>query len=241
MKGWWCWLAALPIAAALPVQADGPLLQPLGAAGEPPPAPWHLAGLPRQRKPLTQFTVIDLDGRRALRIEADGSYGNLVHPLRTEADALKLSWQWRVDQLLEAADLRQKSGDDIAAKVCVFFDEPMSQVPFVERQLLRMARAASDEPLPAATVCYVWDSRLPEGTALYNAYTHRVRYIVVQSGPAQLRRWVAERRDVAADFRLLFGDESPQVPAIVGVGVGADADNTGGRSLAHVADLVLAP
>lgn len=235
------WLAALPLAAALHVQAEGPLLQPLGAAGEPPPAPWHRAGLPHQRKPFTQFSVVDLDGRRALRIEADSSYGNLVHALRVDAGALKLSWQWRVDQLLEAADLRQKSGDDIAAKVCVFFDEPMAQVPFVERQLLRMARAASDEPLPAATVCYVWDAHLPEGSALYNAYTHRVRYIVVHSGPAQLRRWVAERRDVAADFLLLFGDESPQVPAIVGVGVGADADNTHGRSLAYVADLVLAP
>lgn len=241
MKGWRRWLAALPLAAVLPAPADGPLLQPLGAAGEPPPAPWHVAGLPHQRKPFTQFSVVDLDGRRALRIEADESYGNLVHPLRVEAGGLKLAWQWRVDQLVEAADLRQKSGDDMAAKVCVFFDEPMAQVPFVERQLLRMARAASDEPLPAATVCYVWDVRLAEGTALYSAFTHRVRYLVAQSGPAQLRRWVTERRDVAADFRLLFGDECPQVPAIVGVGVGADADNTHGHSLAYVADLVLGP
>ena len=117
----------------------------------------------------------------------------------------------------------------------------MSQVPFVERQLLRVARAASDEPLPAATVCYVWDRTLPAGTTLDNAYTHRMRYLVLRSGAASLSRWQPERRDVGADFLKLFGNESTQIPPIVGVAVGADADNTHGHSVAHVADLVLAP
>jgi len=123
----------------------------------------------------------------------------------------------------------------------VFFELPMSQVPFVERQLLRVARAASDEPLPAATVCYVWDRTLPAGTTLDNAYTHRMRYLVLRSGASSPARWQAERRDVGADFLKLFGNESTQIPPIVGVAVGADADNTHGHSVAHVADLVLAP
>lgn len=232
--------ALLFLALALPAHGDLVLLQPLGPPGEP-VAPWHVVGLPQQHKPYTRFAVVDIDGRRALRIEADASYGNLVHPLRVEAAGLKLSWQWRVDRLVEQADLRVRSGDDSAAKVCVAFDEPMAQVPFVERQLLRMARAASEEALPASTVCYVWDAHLPAGTAMYNAFTHRLRYLVVQSGDRDLRRWVAERRDVSADFLTLFGDESPKVPPIIGVAVGADADNTRDRSLAYVADLVLAP
>ena len=36
-------------------------------------------------------------------------------------------------------------------------------------------------------------------------------------------------------------DESKEVPPVTGVAVGADADNTHGHSLAHVADLVLEP
>jgi len=52
---------------------------------------------------------------------------------------------------------------------------------------------------------------------------------------------VQERRDVAADFMQLFGAESPQVPPIVGVAIGADTDNTHGHSLGHVAGLVLEP
>lgn len=233
-------IAILALAAAA-AAAQGPALAPLESADGGFATPWHVAGLPHQKKPLTRFSIVDIDGRQALRVEADGSYGNLVHPLRLLRPAARLSWQWRVDDLNEAADLRSKPGDDTALKVCVFFDLPIEQVPFVERQLLRLARTQSEEPLPAATVCYVWDVRLPPGTELDNAYSRRVRFIVLRSGPAAAHEWQQERRDVASDFRRLFGDESAEVPAIVGVGIGADADNTRGRSLGHVAGLVLQP
>ena len=233
--------ATLLLVSAGRAQADLQLLQPFATAGGTINAPWHLASLPHQKRPLTRFSVLELDGRRALRVEADGSYGNLVHPLRVDGTALTLSWQWRVGEFVAESDLATKRGDDTAVKVCVFFEMPMSQVPFVERQLLRVARAASDEPLPAATVCYVWDRTLPAGTTLDNAYTRRMRYLVLRSGAASPARWQPERRDVGADFLKLFGKESAQIPPIVGVAVGADADNTHGHSVAHVADLVLAP
>lgn len=233
--------ATLLLAVAGRAQADGQLLQPFGTAAGTLNAPWHLAGLPLQKKPFTRFSVAELDGHRALRVEADNSYGNLVHPLRVDGTALTLSWQWRVDQFVADSDLATKRGDDTAIKVCVSFELPMSQVPFVERQVLRVARAASDEPLPASTVCYVWDRTLPAGTTLDNAFTHRMRYLVLRSGAPSPARWQTERRDVGADFLKLFGNESAQIPPIVGVAVGADADNTHGHSVAHVADLVLAP
>jgi len=114
-------------------------------------------------------------------------------------------------------------------------------VPFFERQLLRLARTRSAEPLPAATVCYVWDATLPAGTTLPNAYTRRVRYLVLRGAAEAAGTWQAEHRDLGADFLRLFGDESPQVPPVTGVAIGADADNTHGQGLAFVADLVLQP
>ncbi|MBV9890271.1 MAG: DUF3047 domain-containing protein [Rhizobacter sp.] len=231
--------AALWAFAATGTLAADSALMPFGAVGGPPQAPWKVVGLPQQSKPFTRFSVVEVDGKRALKIEADLSYGNLVHPVKDVASPAQLSWQWRIEKPIETADLREKRGDDTAVKVCVFFDLPMDNVPFADRQLLRLARSKTSDPVPTATVCYVWDNKLPAGTTLDNAFTRRMRYIVLESGTDRLNKWVAEKRDVAADFLKLFGDESKTVPPIVGVAVGADADNTQGHSVAYVSGVTL--
>lgn len=54
---------------------------------------------------------------------------------------------------------------------------------------------------------YVRDGKLPVGTVVINPRSDRIREIVVDSGPAELRRWRDRRRDLAADLRLAFGEE----------------------------------
>jgi hypothetical protein len=226
--------ALLMAAVAMPLQA-APILPPLTES-----VGWVPALLPQQTLPLTRFAPVDLDGVRVLRIEAQRSYGNLMHELPADARAARsLSWRWRVERFADGADLRRKAGDDAAAKVCVMFDLPLERVPFLERQTLRMARAAAGERLPAATLCYVWDATLPAQSVLPNAYTRRLRWIVLQGAGSPLGRWQAERRDLTADFIAAFGDESRELPPLRAVLVGADADNTGGHSVAHVVDLEL--
>ncbi len=222
-----------------PALAGGPLLvQPAGAA-DVPAAPWHVLGLPQQSKPFTQFRVVTLDGQRVLRIEAQASYGNLVHPVLEQPNAQRLAWRWRLDEPNPAADLRRKDGDDSPLKVCALFDLPTAAVPFVERQVLRIARLRSGEMLPAASVCYVWDAHLPPGTVLDNAFTRRLRMIVLRGPEAGLHTWHTEQRDVWADFLRLFADEAQAVPPLVGIAIAADADNTQGRSLGHIGSISL--
>lgn len=235
-------LAQLP--STTPAQSkpfSPPQLQAFAAAGVFPLPPWRQVNLPDLKFPATRFAAVEIDGQSALRVEAEGSYGNLVHPLAWSQPAGRLAWRWRVDELNAEADLRRREGDDTTLKVCLMFDLPLANVPFLERQLLRLARSRSSEPLPAATLCYLWDARLPAGTTLDNAYTRRVRFIVLQGGVGPQPAWRQESRDIAADFMRLFGDEAAQVPPLVAVLVGADADNTQGRSRAHVADLRLLP
>ena len=234
-------LAGAPVQVAL---ADGGpvLLTPLiGIGPGPQPAlPWHVTGLPAQRKPLTQFEVVALDGERVLRVEATRSYGNLVHPLRVDAGAhLSLSWRWRIDEALPAADLRDRRSEDLPLRVCALFDLPLAAVPFIERQLLRAVRSGSDDDPPSAGVCYVWDSHLAPGSELASPFTRRIRYIVLRGPESPLHGWRSEKRDIGADFLVLFGDESRSVPPLIGVAIGADADNTAGHSLAYVADVAL--
>jgi Protein of unknown function (DUF3047) len=221
-------------AGSLQAQELPPLVAPDGRIGK----DWRVVGLPGQKLPLTQYAAVQIDGRAALRIEARGSYGNVVHDWpRGRALPRTLRWTWRVDQPNTHADLTTKAGDDAAARVCLSFDHDIERVPFVERQLLRMARARSGEALPAATLCYQWDARLPPGTLVDNVYSRRVRILVLRGQGAAPGTWFAESRDIAADFLRAFGDEAREVPALSAVIVAGDADNTGASTLAYVADL----
>jgi hypothetical protein len=213
-------------------------LAPLAGRGAEPAAPWRWAGLPQQTLPATRYSVVELDATRVLRVEADRSYGNLVHDLPAGTQAGSLAWRWRVDRPTVGADLTRRSGDDAALKVCAMFDMPASQVPFVERQMQRMAQARSADKLPAATLCFVWDEALPEGTVIVNPYTRRVRSIVIQGVRG---RWSEERHELAAAFLRAFGDEAQTVPPLIAIVVSADGDNTGSHSLAYLDALRLTP
>jgi hypothetical protein len=236
---------------ALSVLAAAATLGPLvsgsglgGAPGEEPPrigAGWRVATLPRQTKPVTRFGAERIDGRAVLRVEAQRSYGNLVFDLPSVPVPQRLNWAWRVQQGNAAVDLQKKAGDDTAVKVCMSFDLPLDRVPFLERQLLRAARVASGELLPAATLCWVWGGKEAHGSQLDSPFTRRVRYIVLRNDSDALATWFEESRDVAADFRRSFGEEAEPAPPAIAVIVGGDADNTAGHSVAHVGQLRFEP
>ena len=202
-----------------------------------------MVGLPKKNKPLTHFDIVPMDGQRVLRVDADHSYANLVHDLPgiALAPGTQLRWRWRLDQPLSETDLRHRAGDDSPLKVCALFDMPLEKIGFVERNLLRVARSASGEKLPAATLCYVWDATLPAGTLLNNAFTQRLRMIVLDSGELHLGQWFTHTQDLAADLRRAFGNESATLPPLDAVLVGADSDNTAGHSLGYVGDVTLSP
>ena len=216
-----------------------PALQMLPALvqGEQIGAGWRVVTLPQQKPPVTRYSAEMVGGRQALRIEAKASYGNLVFEPPTPTVPSRLSWAWRVQQPNPGSDLTSKAGDDLAAKVCVSFDLPLNRVPFIDRQLLRLARSRSGENLPAATLCWVWGGGSVQGQAVDNAYTRRVRYIVLRRQDETLDTWFEESRDVAADFKRVFGDEAASPPPLLAVIVAGDADNTGASSVAHVTAL----
>ena len=196
---------------------------------------WHLSGLPgQQAAPVTRFEFNSLAGEPALQLTTHKSYGVLAHDWSGPTTA-ELTWRWRVDQPLEQADLAIKKGDDAAVKVCVMFDQPLADIPVLQRAALALARAATGQAVPNATVCYVWDQRYPAGTSGANPYSARVRYMVLDG--ARLNQWTTQRRRVSEDFQRLFGSESAVTPPVTTVAVGADSDNTQGHSVAYVSQL----
>ena len=221
--------------ATVPVGRLAPLLTQQGELNP----DWRFVGFPKKHAdlPATRFEVATLSAsQHALRVSTASSYGTLVHDWQGPAPGALL-WNWRLDMPLTGGkatpDLTTKQGDDAALKLCVSFDHPLERVPLLERTLLRLARSISGEALPAATVCYVWDSAQPAGLRGANPYTQRVRYISLRGTEAPLGQWLTERRRPEQDYLDLFKNEAPDnvVPQILAVVLGADSDNTASTSL----------
>jgi Protein of unknown function (DUF3047) len=250
--------------AGKPVTTLSATLSPFSTAtGAEPPKPWRAVGLPKGKAPLTRMDMATLEGERVLRLATDKSYGTLSHALPALAlgPQATLRWKWRVDQGIPAADLRRKEGDDSPLRVCALFDLPLDNLGLMERTVMRIARSTTGEALPAATLCYVWDTQLPTGTLLPNPYTRRVRFMVLNSGDSPLGTWVSHERKLSADFLRAFksdmgGDtgkdtgkdageaaapDTARLPPLVAIVVGADSDNTGGTSLSYIGDVLLKP
>ena len=201
---------------------------------------WQLSGLPDRKTPLTRFEPVQVDGESVLSLRTQASYGVLTHRWQGRAPTF-LNWRWRLDQSLPNADIKIKAGDDAALKVCVMFDQPQADIPFLQRATLVLARRSTAQDLPNATLCYLWDSRYPTGTHGANPYTDRVRFLVLEGTESAKGQWVQQRRRIADDFALLFGQESKIMPPIIAVAVGADSDNTRGSSLGYLTRLSWQP
>jgi hypothetical protein len=178
------------------------------------------------------------DGRTVLRAHAESAFGTIAFETHVDMGAKPLlAWRWKIDHVVAGADTRTRKGDDYAARVYVTFAVPASALSVAERAKLKVAAALHGADMPTASLCYVWDNRLPVGTLRASPYTDRVRTIVLRSGNGEAGKWVSEVRDLDADFRAAFGAENPgPVPAVTGIAIGNDSDQTGDTVTAWFGD-----
>ncbi len=207
-------------------------------ATPPPPTPtdgWHSVALPG--KQATHYNTGHHQGRVAVMAHAEGSASMWRRKLKVPAQELRevsFSW-WVQDQPLNAsvADVNRA---DSAARVLFAFDGNIATLPSRTRALFELAEALTGETPPYATLMYVWDATAPVGSVIINPRSDRIRKIVVDSGTAQLGRWRDHRRNLADDFRLVFG-EAPG--ALTSVAVMADSDNTRSTAKSWFGDIHL--
>ncbi len=210
-----------------PLAAAAVLL--VACAAPPPPGAgdgWHEVPLPGKQP--TAYRWAEKDGRRALAAHAERSASMWRKRVDVEPARLgQVSFSWWVEDLIPKASVAEVDREDAPARVLFGFDGDRSTLPLRTRMKFELAQALSGETPPYATLMYVWDSSAPVGSVIVNPRTDRVRKIVLDSGPGELRRWREHRRDLAADFRRAFGEEPGR---LVSIAVMTDSDNTGSRA-----------
>jgi len=204
------------------------------APGAPLPAPWQplvFRNIPRH----TRYALVSRDSVTVLEAQAENAASGVARPLDIDAKSYPiLRWRWKVANLIEKSDPTRKSGDDYPARLYITFRRSSSDASSFDRAWSAMARAFYGVEPPHAGISYIWERAVPRGSILPNAYTDRVRMIVVESGPEKVGQWVAEERNVYEDYRRAFGEEPPMIS---GIALMTDSDNTGGSVTAWYGDI----
>jgi len=209
-------LLTLCAAALLAACASAPVAPPPTAEG------WQPLLLPG--KTATQYSWTEKDGRPALAAASDRSASIWRKRLQPSlAQVGEVSFSWWVQGLIPNASVADIDHEDAVARVIFGFGGDSDKLPLKTRMKFELAQALTGEAPPYATLMYVWDSKLPVGTVVVNPRSDRIRKIVVDSGPGELRRWRDHKRDLAADFRLAFGEEPGP---LMSMAVMTDSDNS---------------
>lgn len=223
-----CLLCALALAACqtpatvTPDAADdrAPAVQPTipGGAFE----GWLPRPMPSKR--WADFQPVVQDGLAGLQLQANASLSFLHRELQPpRIDVQRVAWSWWLGNELPEADLAQADISDSPVRLLLAFDGDRDRLTGRQAMASELVRLLTGHELPFATLTYVWTRQYAPGTVLHNPRSDRIRYLVVEQGPARLGRWLSYERDIQADYRNAFG-EAPG--PLVGVGLMTDTDNT---------------
>ncbi len=190
-------------------------------------------------KTPSQFNYTRTDGRDAMAVMAASSASMLRSATRIEpAEMGKVRFSWKVPELIANADMALRDADDSPVRIILAFEGDRSKFSPRDAMLSELALTLTGEPLPYATLMYVWCNKRAPGTVISSPRTDRIRKMVVESGAMKLDQWLDYERDIRGDFERAFG-EAPG--ALVGVGIMTDSDNTRSTARAWYGPVRLAP
>jgi len=201
------------------------------------PSAWQTVLLSSNKQP-TDYTLVADEGVVVLRASAKGSASILAW--RTDFDPRAfpmLSWRWKVTKSIAGADTRARRSEDSPARVMISFSGNPASLKAGDRAAGALAEAISGHALPYAVLMYIWGAKVPPESTTVSALTSRIRMIAVSSDDEGAGRWQSYRRNLADDYRRVFGEEPGRVTAIE---LMTDTDNTGAVAETFYGDLTLA-
>jgi hypothetical protein len=152
----------------------------------------------------TKYAIVKEGGNSVLKAIAENSASGLGVKFEGIAPkGLTMTWRWKIDRIPPGGSDNVKSSFDHTARMFVAFKTRIG---------------------PPRTINYVWANTVPAGKTFEHPSSGRSRFVVLQSGNQKAGEWLTEKRDVATDWKRLFGDDD--VPQIVGLGFMTDSDGT---------------
>ena len=123
-------------------------------------------------------------------------------------------------------------------RVMIGFDGDSSKLGFKDKFKSSLAQAASGQPLPYATLMYIWGEKVPLDSITVSAHTSRIRMLALNVDDKGIGKWQSFTRNVVDDFKRAFNEDPGKV---ISIQLLTDTDNTGGDALAYYGDISFGP
>jgi hypothetical protein len=163
--------------------------------------------------PQHDMTIEENDGRRVLHLKGKIESSTIRKDIKGKVNLTEtpiLEWTWKAVVLPTNADCRKKALDDQAAQLYVVWPR-------------------FPEAVRSQIIGYIWDTTAPVGTIVKSEKTGTVTYVVVRSGAADLGKWLTERRNVAEDYRKIYGG-APDNPGMISLAIDSDDTSSAAES-----------
>jgi hypothetical protein len=207
-------------------------------AGGPPPPEWKHLQL-ASFKNNTDYTTVVEDGAVVIRAMSHNAASFLG--LQTDFDPHKfpmLSWRWKVAQGIPTANTADQAKEDAPVRLIVAFAGDTSKLSFKDRFAASAAQTISGQPLPYATLMYVWGGKVAVDSITVSSRSARVRMIAVAADEQGVGKWQSYSRNLVDDFKRAFTEDPGNVTSLE---LMTDTDNTGADAQAYYGDITVGP
>jgi hypothetical protein len=158
--------------------------------------------------PPTQYSKA---GKGIIKAESLGGRASLFKEVEEkEKNFSKLSWKWKISNVVHSAIETRKDRFDAAARVMVVFGKASG------------FRGFGGEP-SGFKIEYIWASHLPRGHIFDHPGEKNCKVYVLESGEGKAGQWVYEERNIHKDFKTAF-DKEPD--GVLAIGIQTDTDQS---------------
>jgi hypothetical protein len=194
-------------------------------------AQWEPLTFPKIKAHST-YTLVKEGGKSMLKAESRASASALVYRRTFNIyEYPRISWRWKVTQLSDRGNPRDKTGDDYPIRVYVMFQYDPEKATLGDRVIYGATKAIYGKYPPHSTLNYVWTGHHFPERYIVSPYTEKARMVILERGKDRLGQWVAESVNVLDDYRKAFGKDPPP---LAGIAVMSDSDNTGTSAEAYL-------
>jgi len=180
----------------------------------------------------TKYDIENENGNSYLRAESHASASGIV--LNKEFNVFeypKVRWRWKISNVFNKGNAREKSGDDYPLRVYIIFKYDPSTAPFGKKMRYGIVKQFYGEYPPDSTLNYIWANRQHTDSIITNRYSAEAKMVILQEDGANAGKWIEQEVNIVDDYHKAFLEDPPLTASIA---IMSDSDNTGESAVAYL-------